>query len=505
MADKKTIVIGLDGLTFDLIGSWMQKGHMPNIKKAIENGVSGELMTVIPPQTATAWTSFATGLNPGKHGVYFFSKYKDSLLDLMGKDMHLVDSGFLGITYYEVLERNNKKSILINLPNSYPPRTKDIMITGIQTKAESFIYPNGLIEEMPMFKEYKITPSPSLLSSDEFLKEVKKIENVRFECAKYLFRRKEWDHFFVLFSAPDWIQHRYYSHLKSNKLKKISKFIDVYNEIDRMVGWLLDNAPKNTNIIIMSDHGFGHFNGSFGVNCYLEKKGLLVRTRDYGSDPWAGVTEERIKKIDQKRLFVFRIRRLNDIIKKSSLLTRIGNGVYKVLRRYTPLYIVAEKQAVDISKTKALCPISSFYGIFINDKIRFKDGIVSEGEKERIINELVVDLKTLRTPEGEPLFEGVYRKEEIHFGSNLSKAPDILFKRNFGLSHGMDGLMFSKIPINGHMQNGVFVAVGPGIYKGRKIENATILDICPTILHIMGCPIPSDVDGHVLKEIFKSQ
>lgn len=57
---------------------------------------------------------------------------------------------------------------------------------------------------------------------------------------------------------------------------------------------------------------------------------------------------------------------------------------------------------------------------------------------------------------------------------------------------------------NYHSLSGIFLAYGPGIKKGNKINGSKIYDIAPTILHILGIPIPRDMDGEVLKEIFES-
>ena len=53
--------------------------------------------------------------------------------------------------------------------------------------------------------------------------------------------------------------------------------------------------------------------------------------------------------------------------------------------------------------------------------------------------------------------------------------------------------------------NGIFLTYGPNIKKGSEITNAEIIDIAPTILHIMGIPIPKDTNGKVLKEIFEEE
>ena len=58
---NRVIIIGLDGATFGLLNPWLDAGRMPNLKRMIDEGVSAELESSIPPVTAPAWTSFFTG------------------------------------------------------------------------------------------------------------------------------------------------------------------------------------------------------------------------------------------------------------------------------------------------------------------------------------------------------------------------------------------------------------------------------------------------------------
>ena len=62
-------VIGLDGADWRLLRPWLDAGHLPTLAKLVETGASGHLMSTIRPESSVAWSSFATGVNPGKHGV----------------------------------------------------------------------------------------------------------------------------------------------------------------------------------------------------------------------------------------------------------------------------------------------------------------------------------------------------------------------------------------------------------------------------------------------------
>lgn len=69
----KTLILGLDGGTFEIIDPLIKQNKLPNLSYLIKNGCHGILKSTIHPITAPAWTSFMTGVNPGKHGIYDFS------------------------------------------------------------------------------------------------------------------------------------------------------------------------------------------------------------------------------------------------------------------------------------------------------------------------------------------------------------------------------------------------------------------------------------------------
>ena len=71
----KVLIIGLDGATPDLVERWVAENKLPYLKQMMQNGVYGTLKSTYPPISPAAWTTFATGYNPGKHGTYDFRNY----------------------------------------------------------------------------------------------------------------------------------------------------------------------------------------------------------------------------------------------------------------------------------------------------------------------------------------------------------------------------------------------------------------------------------------------
>ncbi len=68
----RLVIIGLDGATFRVLEPMRQRGVLPNLSRVMERGASGVLRSTIPTNSASAWVSFMTGKNPGRHGVYEF-------------------------------------------------------------------------------------------------------------------------------------------------------------------------------------------------------------------------------------------------------------------------------------------------------------------------------------------------------------------------------------------------------------------------------------------------
>src|SRR5688572_23702897 len=69
---QKVVVLGFDGMDPDLVQRWMQEGKLPNIKRVVDQGGLYPLTTTHSAESPTAWASFATGVNPGKHNIYDF-------------------------------------------------------------------------------------------------------------------------------------------------------------------------------------------------------------------------------------------------------------------------------------------------------------------------------------------------------------------------------------------------------------------------------------------------
>ena len=152
------------------------------------------------------------------------------------------------------------------------------------------------------------------------------------------------------------------------------------------------------------------------------------------------------------------------------------------------------------------------FGFFIGHMV---EGIIERDEYEAVRDEIMARLWELRDPEtGEQVVQEVYRREEIYSGKHIAKAADILFiptrMEYFGFGEyefGSNEIIESmKRGISGtHRPNGMFLMYGQPIKANGWLEGAQIFDLAPTILHLMGEAVLSDMDGQVLNDALKEE
>jgi predicted AlkP superfamily phosphohydrolase/phosphomutase len=69
---KKYVILGLDGMDYSLTERFLSEGKLPNFAKLCEQGCFKPLATTVPSMSPVAWSSFQTGVNPGKHNIFDF-------------------------------------------------------------------------------------------------------------------------------------------------------------------------------------------------------------------------------------------------------------------------------------------------------------------------------------------------------------------------------------------------------------------------------------------------
>ena len=481
---KKVLVIGVDGGTWDALGPYIRDGVMPGLGRILDEGASGTLRSVIPAITPTAWVSFATGVNPGRHGCFNFVNMRSF------GDFRPINASDIKVeTVYETLAGNGYRCTVINLPVSYPPRIERTVITSHMTPGDDFVYPPELIDEVPSLKDYKISPGGAYpLARTVFPHDSDLIvdnEQTRFNVARDLFAR-EWDFFFVLFSGSDWIQHRAFGEMMSGEGPKAEGARRYFEKLDGWISWFFENAEPGTLRIIMSDHGFRMTKGRFAANSWLQQRGLLKYLPGPGEDTEKGRMQNlAFRGMPYPDDVKAPVATASSAFKRNRLTSRVVPLVRKVVRRSPRLWrLVSDEYHPDFEHSDAFYYFPSIY--------------VSEerDDRDRIVDDVIRGLKEMDEQHG--LFEGIARREDIYWGPYVEDAPAVLF---IGPEYGCFAprrkeLLVDK-PIPDHSRDGIFVVSGADGLSGHD-HSASILDICPTIVDWMGIEPPHRYDGESL-------
>ncbi len=525
-ASPQLMVIGIDSATLDLVGPWAKAGELPNLARLMEEGVHGELTSTIPPDSPSAWASFMTGKNPGKHGVFgFFEPVPNSYTV-----RHTNGSSRRAKTIWKILSESGKRVGVINVPMTYPPEElAGYLIAGMDTPDERspFIYPPALQEQLArdfgkvetIVYHFVQKLGRSYRSAYRTFKLWERLEERRARLCRYLMHRHPTDLVMIHFFAVDQIQHYFWHYMdRSHPLydpagaRLLGGVIKaIYRTIDGLVGELLAILPQETSVIVLSDHGAGPLSSRrIFVNNFLASLGLLRFKDAERPAPRAGA----VSYLALKQADAF-LRRL-----LPSRLKRWLTWAFPEARDRFESYMATGQ--IDWSATKAYCNEKFGPAIWINSKGVRPSGIVeSEDEYEELLAFITQKLYEIKDPEtGRQMITRVHRKDEIYLGPYLGNAPDLLIDKwvdlAFHPSVSRDKqrgrpIVTAEKPrrkstrekTGNHRYNGILLLKGQPFKEGQGLAGAQIIDLAPTILHLMGLQVPEDMDGKVLTEALK--
>lgn len=256
------MTIGLDGADPRFLAKWRE--NLPNLKKLLDNGISGNLASVIPPISASAWTSFSTGLNPGRTGIFDFvarraGDYKVNVVrstDIRAK------------TIWEILSEKGVSCGVMNVPVAgWPPQSvKGFVVSGLPDPHVT-TYPPELSEKI---KQLGWEPDPPMIgkAANDIRRELLSGMRKRCDVAKRLLEEYHPDFFLLVFTETDRAQHFLLS--RHDEMVK-----EVYTCADELLGELRE-VYDPTATVVLSDHGCNSIEGTFLTNCWLLEKGFLA-------------------------------------------------------------------------------------------------------------------------------------------------------------------------------------------------------------------------------------
>ncbi len=495
---RRIFCVGLDGGTWSVLRPLMDAGYMPNLKALTQTGVSGVLDSTVPPITPAAWSTFMTGCNPGKHGIFDFQGY-----DRQREAPFIVNATNLRVpTLWQNLSDSGLRVAIVDLPMTYPPpRVNGALISGLLTpnRQANFTQPAGLRDEIerhlgyswPLLQEEE-DRGISYADFNSFLELMQRFVRSRGEAMLYLLRREAWDFAFIQFQSVDFLQHPFWKFLDPSHpayspahYQKVA--IDFYALLDEMLGKLLTAVDKSmgaaTLRVVVSDHGFQRHRTRAELNHWLYENGFLV-PQTSPRNSW--------------RYWAEWIRQLDVLQLRKRLL---GKTKRMALSRHLNQHGIDRRQS-------CAWAFSSFWGyLYFGPRITSHD-------KKRLENLL----RAWRDPEtGTPIVRCVYEAATIYHGAARDRMPDLIIEPTPGYTFASKTYFHSHkvlIPVEAddfhtgtHAREGIYVLAGPGVRKmknGHLPPPASLQDMAPTFLHWLEQPIPAHMDGVVQTDWFEA-
>ncbi len=479
------LVIGLDGGTWDVLLPLAERGVVPNLARLLREGAWGTLLSTIPPFTATAWTGFATGKNPGRHGVFYFVE----------GDRVVTGASVREPRFWDLMGAAGRRVAVINVPLTYPPTpVNGIMVTGMLTPpgADVFTYPPSLSDELR--GRYRIDVSfigrkDALTAArtpdrEDILQELIQVERMRGQVALDLLRRERWDLFTVIFTGTDRLQHFFWEEIESGGGGEFSSLLDAFwRMLDGQIGRLVDAAGEGGTVLLVSDHGFGPAPRYWvHVNRLLEDAGLL-RLKGLGGTSWKNPAfwKRQARKVGAVRRWAKKL---------------LPSSLQDTLRRRERV-----ADAIDWDRTVAVAqPLYTF-----------TCGIRLVGEKRGGALDRVLRVVKQWEHMGRPMVEEVYRREDLFSGPYASKAPDLILvmRPEYSCVESLGGAapVEPSVPFRSgdHRREGIFLARGEAFPPGRIFEPLRIEEMAPLLMWLAGLPVPESMDGEVRTDVLKRE
>ncbi len=487
MKAKGVIVIGLDGASWKIIDHGIKRkrlGYFSGLKK---RGCFGTLMSTVPATTSPALPTFYTGMNPGKHGIFGFVKQDDSLISLK-------DVGVKKLWNY--LDAIDIRSYMMELRLTYPPEEiNGVMVSSdrdFPSEDSDFVYPSDLKESLGNFYITNEWGKLNELRRDvagnkeRILKAHSSLVKRKFEAFSRTMGTEPFDFSIIWIAETDSMQH-YCWHIPDTMVKL---YRNVEVEIEK-----LEKSHKDWDFIIMSDHGFGSTPlKNFHVNTWLESCGYL----SVSGGLFSGLVKRAhffLGSFMHGRGFVTKV-----VKRVANMSSSRGSGPSGAK---SSTIFSHKVPGLDMGKTKAY--LQHKWGISI---IREN---VSKDEYNRVVGDIISRMKELKDKDGVRIIKNAWKRDEMFSGEFTKDVPDIIFQANdnyepeyhLGLSVVSERPLEKLTGVHDTHREGIFMAFGPDFKKGHDVGKPSIMDITPTLLHMFGAKVPSDMDGRVLKGVFK--
>ena len=436
----RVVVISIDGVPYSFLQARMAAGALPNFQQLLAHGSLHRMNSVQPCVSSVAWASYMTGKNPGKHNIFGFVEKKPGTLDTFVPTA----ANLAGDTIWEIMSRAGKKVCVINVPGTFPPRPVNGIMIGcfLGTQLENIAYPKKVGAELQALG-YKIDARAALAREDldRFIAECRHVLAKRAATLLHFLTKTPWDFFQCHIMETDRLNHFLWERAENGDARYRRAFDEFYQQVDALIGEVVSRLDQETELLILSDHGFCAIKKEIYLNHYFVETGLL-----------------KFKTASP--------RSLRDMQAESVAYSLIPGRV------------------------------------FINLKGREPHGTVAPELYESVREQVAKTLLSLHDDDGAPIIREVIKRENIFSGPSLNTAADLLAIPHDGYDLKADvtkAVRGEKTALAGMhtFDDALFYIRRPHVPLGEN--KFWIGDVAPTILQLMHLPIPEDMDGVALE------
>lgn len=473
----KTVVLGFDGVEPSLYRRLADAGSLPELEHLADKGTYSTIDSTVVPISAMAWNSFATGVNPGKHGVFDFitrSNPDSAEFDLTTSNTRQAPA------MWDYLAARDRQTGVVGMPVTYPvDELAGFMISGYPTPyRENSFWPPNLPSSSPV--------DPGRLTAEvhfdgtnrqEFIEDqLRQFDAIR-EFHAHALRERDWDTLVTVFKQTDDVAHVAWDEPALH---------EVYERADEVVGETreyLESLDEEYLLIVLSDHGFGPVKKTLFLNNVLRDLDYVTLKDRVGTRLRDKLSENGLNMLTAYR-----------VASKLGLGERLMSvGFDEDTLKARALYALRNTflaGAHDIDVAESACFSRGNYGqIFVAD--------------DTSVDDVEGDLLEYRS-DGERIVEDVHRADEHFHGDAMATAPDVMIETpNYEYLTARGFAMATREVLTDHIigrdaehkQEGVFFATGSSVDSDSSFAQPDLEDILPTVLYALGEPIPRYLDG----------
>ena len=550
------VAIGLDAADPKLVERWMDQGKLPNLARMRQKGAYGRLKTFDYYRAETPWTTFLTGCSPEQTGYWAPLAFHPEQYDVEQIDAYNFDE----YQPFYALAGDDRRVAVFDMPQApLSDNVNGVQALGWGAHAPmtpTHSLPESLLTEVTnQYGDHPVLRKDHASTMDwDALKELQQslVTGIgrRAAICQDLIQQEPWDLFLTIFgeshagghyfwhlSEPDHPLYPLVAHDDDNLL------LGTFQAIDQAVGEITDKAPDGANVVVFAAHGMGsnvmdlpsmvflpeflyrwNFPGHFGLGWNpAGKLPIKPMSGPRTKRGWLGSTWSLKYDVNPiKRLL------------RKVLPTKIFDGVFKAIAALplptnnapeappelvSPFVLMAEGQRLYYQpatwyrdawpqmKAFALPSFSEGY-IRINLKGREPQGTVEAADYDRVCDELIAELKQLKDARsGVPMVKQVIRTRSNPLDSD-PKLPDADLVIMWQEEETTDVVASSTVghigPVpylrtGSHRSDGFVIAQGHAFEPGSTLPSGHSLDLAPTFLDLMDCPVPDYFPGKSMR------